>query len=58
MTFFVQVVRRASGEGMRASRMEVPIDDEDFDTAMSYTITLAVRNYLGQVRAPCIFKLD
>lgn len=44
-----QVVRRASGEGLKASRVEVPTDDEDFDTAMSYTITVQVRNYLGQV---------
>lgn len=46
-----QVVRRASGEGLKASRVEVPTDDEDFDTATSYTITVTVRSYLGQVRA-------
>jgi len=42
------VVRRASGEGLKASRVEVPTDDEDFDTATSYTITVTVRSYLGQ----------
>lgn len=40
---------------MKSSRVEVPKDDEDFDTAMSYTITVTVRNYLGQVRFECIF---
>ena len=43
------MVRLASGEGLKASRVEVPVDDEDFDTAMSYTISVTVRNYLGQV---------
>jgi hypothetical protein len=27
----------------------VATDDEDVDTAVSYTITVTVRNYLGQV---------
>ena len=44
-----QVVRRASGEGLQASRVEVLTDDEDVDTSVAYTITVTVRNYLGQV---------
>jgi len=43
------VVKRASGEGLRSARVEVPTDDEDFDTAMSYTIFVTVTNWLGQV---------
>ena len=41
---------------MKSSRVEVAKDDEDFDTAMSYTITVTVRNYLGQVGFECIFN--
>ena len=42
------VVRSASGETLESSRLEIPADDEDFDTATSYNITVKVRNWLGQ----------
>ena len=43
------MVRRASGEGLQASKVEVSTDAEEFDTASQWTITVIVRNYLGQV---------
>ncbi len=48
------MVRRASGEGLQASKVEVPTDAEEFDTASQWTITVVVRNYLGQVAVFCV----
>ncbi len=48
------MVRRASGEGLQASKVEVTTDAEEFDTATQWTITVVVRNYLGQVAVVCV----
>jgi hypothetical protein len=34
---------------MRSARIEVATSEEDFDTSVAYTITVRVRNWLGQV---------